>query len=118
MHYDTVTYSLNISRCTGAQLHFVVGQMLLNIEAAAATLSALPRRCSFSSPWRSSAGDVVILVIMNDPSSDLQYPNIPVSVHCGGVQLCTRSCFSYNNERSYVRSVLLILSVNATPLVC
>ena len=48
--------------------------MLLNIEAAAAALSALPRLRSFSSPWWSSAGDVVILVIMNDPSSDLQYP--------------------------------------------
>ena len=100
MHYDTVIYSLNISKYTGAQVHFVIEQysMLLNIEAAAATLSALPRLRSFSSPWRSSAGDVVILVIMNDHSSDLQYPNIPVSVHRGGVQLCARSCYSCDNE--------------------
>ena len=50
--------------------------MLMNIEAAAATLSALARLCSFSSPWRSLAGDGVILVIMNDPSSDLQYRRV------------------------------------------
>ena len=60
------------------QVHFdvyistlVQYSILMNIEAAAAALSALSRLRSFSSPWRSSAGDVVILVIMNDPWSDL-----------------------------------------------